>query len=77
MKAGDQVYIVLNNAKVVTVVITAVSGNMYTLRILDSNKAIRLPKHRLFKTEEEAWNTVPDYHKKVTQRRGFRPPDLH
>lgn len=77
MKAGDQVYIVLNNAKVVPVIITTISGNIYTIRFLDNDGAIRLPKHRLFKLEDEAWSTVPDYKKKVIDKRGYRPPDYH
>jgi predicted transcriptional regulator len=77
MKVGDQVYIVLNNSKVVPVIIVSVSDNIYTIKFLDNDGAIRLPKHRLFASEDEAWSSVPDYKKKVIEKRGYRPPDFH
>ena len=51
---GDRVYIVSNGINVQTFEITRIIDGFYTLRGIDNYSAIRLRKHRLFKTLEEA-----------------------
>lgn len=53
-KKGDICYILENNMNVRTAKISRVDGNFYTIQLVGSCGAIRLPKGRLFKTEEAA-----------------------
>jgi len=56
LKKGDTGYIVENNNKVTQVHILACSGNLYTIKL--NGGAIRLPKHRIFTSEEDANNSL-------------------
>ena len=77
MKVGDIGYILVNNRTVEEVVIKSISGNIHTVQFTNTNKAIRLPKHRLFSTVEEAMSNVPASDIKYSQERFNRPPELH
>lgn len=75
MKVNDIVFVVLNGSIITKAEILKKSGNLYNIKF--GGKVIRLPKHRLFKTEEDARNSISNYYNKVIEKRGFRPPDLH
>ena len=52
---GQHVFIVSNNAYVMEMVITRIDGDFYTLRSVSNyGSGMRLKKHRLFATQEEA-----------------------
>lgn len=53
MKAGDTCYFLESNRTIVQGTIKSFSGNLYTI-LLPSGGAIRLPKHRIYNTAEEA-----------------------
>lgn len=53
MKAGDSCYFLESNRTIIKGKIKSVSGNLYTI-LLPSGGAIRLPKHRIYKSIEEA-----------------------
>lgn len=58
MKAGDKAYIIENNSRIATVLITSIRGGMYTCK-LPTGGAIRLNKNRFFETEEAAMAQLP------------------
>ena len=52
---GQNVFIISNNSYVMEMKIIRVAGEFYTLRSVEnSGSGIRLKKHRLFPTKEEA-----------------------
>lgn len=53
MVKGDKCWIVENGFNVVLVDVLSISGNLVLIRT-DKGKTLRLPKHRLFKSEEDA-----------------------
>ena len=57
MVKGDKCWIIENGFKVTSAKIVSISGNLVLLRT-DNGKALRLPKHRLYDTEEEAERTL-------------------
>ena len=57
MKKGDTRWFIENNARIIQGTIKSVSGNLYTI-LLPSGGAIRLPKHRIYGTVEEAQKSV-------------------
>jgi len=58
MNVGDLCYILVNNRIVEEVIIKGVNGNLYTLKFVNEDKTIRLTKHRLFATKEEAMSII-------------------
>jgi len=78
MKVGDICYILINNRTVEEVIIKNVNGNLYTLKFVNEDKTIRLTKHRLFTTKEDALITIPKSKTNDSNEiRGNRPPMLH
>ena len=59
MVKGDKCWIVENGFNVVSVDVLSVSGNLVLIRT-DKGKTLRLPKHRLFDSEEKARETVKE-----------------
>ena len=59
MVKGDKCWIVENGFNVVSVDVLSVSGNLVLIRT-DKGKTLRLPKHRLFDSEEKAKETVKE-----------------
>lgn len=57
MKKGDTCWFIENNARIIQGTIKSVSGNLYTI-LLPSGGAIRLPKHRIYGTVEEAEKNI-------------------
>ena len=53
-KIGDRVYIVANGINVQSFEITRIIDGFYTLRGIDNYSFIRLRKHRLFRSFDEA-----------------------
>ena len=54
-KVGQHVFIISNNSFVMEMVIVRISGDFYTLRSVENyGSGMRLKKHRLFATKEEA-----------------------
>lgn len=53
MKIGDKVYIIENNSVVTAGIIHSISANLYLLK-LDTGKAVRLPRHRLYQIRSDA-----------------------
>lgn len=70
LKKGDAGYIVENNNKVTQVQILACSGNLYTIKL--NGGAIRLPRHRIFASEEDAKNSL--IKNKDVQVRRYKSP---
>lgn len=58
LKVGDTCYIVKNGRVVSPAAIVSISGGFYTLRLPDTNGMIRLKKHRIFSTQQEAEATI-------------------
>ena len=59
MVKGDKCWIVENGFNIVSVDVLSVSGNLVLIRT-DKGKTLRLPKHRLFDSEEKARETVKE-----------------
>ena len=59
MVKGNKCWIVENGFNVVSVDILSASGNLVLIRT-DKGKTLRLPKHRLFDSEEKAQETVKE-----------------
>ena len=57
MKPGDSCYFVESNRSIIQGTIKTISGNLYTI-LLPSGGAIRLPKHRIYESEEEAERSI-------------------
>lgn len=53
MVKGDQCWIIENGLKVTSAEILSFSGNLVLIKTQD-RKALRLPKHRLYDSEEKA-----------------------
>lgn len=58
MIKGDKCWIIENGLKVTSAEIISISGNLVLIKTED-RKTLRLPKHRIFKSEEEAKEKVP------------------
>lgn len=58
LKVGDTCFIVENGRIVSPATIVSISGGFYTLRFPDTNGMIRLKKHRIFSTQQEAETTI-------------------
>lgn len=75
-KKGDIVYIIENNVRITEVQILNISGNLYTVKLLDRPGGFRIPSHRLYKTMDEAAAQLP--HRDEPQpRHTYRPPSYH
>ena len=59
MVKGDKYWIIENGFNVVSVDVLSISGNLVLIRT-DKGKTLRLPKHRLFDSEEKARKTVKE-----------------
>ena len=57
MKAGDICYFIENGHRIKQAIITGIQGDLVTLRY-DCYKGIRLRQSRLYKTEQEALESV-------------------
>ena len=53
-KTGQRVFIVANGISIQQYLITRIEHDFYTLRGIDTMCSMRLRKHRLYKTKEEA-----------------------
>lgn len=54
LKAGDTAFIVESNRFIREVEIKSCAGGMYLIKFKDSGGGIKVKKHRLFSTKEEA-----------------------
>lgn len=63
MAKGDKCWIIENGIKVTAAEIMSISGNLILIKTEDG-KAIRLPKHRIFDSEEKAKEQVPKQEQK-------------
>lgn len=63
MVKGDKCWIIENGIKVTAAEIMSISGNLILIKTEDG-KAIRLPKHRIFDSEEKAKEKVSKQEKK-------------
>ena len=62
---GQHVFIISNNSYVMEMQIVRVSGDSYTLRSVDNyGSGMRLKKHRLYATKEEATAVMESERKK-------------
>lgn len=66
MNKEDKYWIVENGRKVTSVEILSVSGNLILIKT-ENDKVLRLPKHRLFDSEEKAIKSLPK--NKIAQKR--------
>lgn len=57
MVKGDQCWIIENGSHVLAAEILSFSGNLVLIKTQKGN-ILRLPKHRLFKTEESAMEVI-------------------
>ena len=75
-KIGDRVYIVANGIKVQSFEITRIIDGFYTLRGIDNYSAMRLRKHRLFRSFEDAMIALNNMRKKtcIECRDTYRSP---
>lgn len=75
-KIGDRVYIVANGINVQSFEITRIIDGFYTLRGIDNYSFIRLRKHRLFRSFEEAMIALNNMRKKnfIECRDTYRSP---
>ena len=64
---GDKCWIVENGYKVTVAEIVSISGNLVLIKT-QSGKALRLPKHRLYDSEEKAKKTLQE-HKPVQKKK--------
>ena len=53
MVKGDKCWIIENEIKVTSADIMSITGNLYLIKT-ENGKVIRLPKHRIFDSEEKA-----------------------
>ena len=58
MVKGDKCWIIENGFNVTLVEIISITGNLILLKT-EKGKTLRLPKHRLYKTKEDAEKTLP------------------
>lgn len=68
LKKNDTAWIVENNLSVREVTIINISGNLITVKF--NHTAIRLPKHRIYETYEEAVSSI----KNVVPRKKISNP---
>ena len=73
MKVGDIVYIVESNRYIRKVQIVRIIGDMYLIRFLDNGGGIQVRKNRLFKSEEEASESMKKT--ATTERKRSNPYD--
>ena len=66
MVKGDKCWIVENGCKVTAAEILSVSGNLVQIKT-ENGKALRLPKHRIYISEEKAEETLQGH--KPAQRK--------
>ena len=66
MVKGDKCWIVENGLNIVSAEVLSISGNLVLIKT-QNGKALRLPKHRLYDTEESALETLQK--RKVTQKK--------
>lgn len=59
MKKGDKFWIVENGRKISEVEVLSLTGNLVLLRT-QGGKALRLPKHRLYESQEKAAAAIPN-----------------
>ena len=53
MVKGDKCWIIENGSRITSAEIVSISGNLVLIKT-QQGKALRLPKHRLYDTEEKA-----------------------
>lgn len=57
MVKGDKCWIIENGSRITSAVIVSISGNLVLIKT-ENGTALRLPKHRLFDSEEKAEETL-------------------
>jgi len=57
MIKGDQYWVIENGSKVISADVLSVSGNLVLIKT-QHEKTLRLPKHRLYDTEESAMEVI-------------------
>ena len=65
---GQHVFIISNNSYVMEMVVLRVSGDFYTLRLVDQGGGTRLKGHRLYATKEDAQRVLDEEIKKRNQQ---------
>ena len=63
-KPGEIAYILESNRIIREVIIVRNTGGMYLIRFADGKGGIQVKEHRLFKSKEEAENSIPGFQKK-------------
>ena len=79
---GQRCWIVESNSWTCEVEILRISGNIYTIKLIQTGGAIAVPRHRLFLSEEEAKNLIvkPEKNNIVSSpitSTGYRKPYKH
>ncbi len=60
MVKGDQCWMIENGLKVISADVLSISGNLVLIKT-QNGKTLRLPKHRLYDSEESAMNVLHDH----------------
>lgn len=74
LQKGTTCFVIVNNRHVVPAEILNCSGGFYLVRLQGESGAIRLKKHRLFETEQEAQKALGIVPK---DSKGYQSPQLH
>lgn len=67
MNKGDKCWIIENGFKVTSADIVSISGNLVLIKT-ESGKTLRLPKHRLYDSEEKA-NSALQAHEPMQKKK--------
>lgn len=67
MVKGDKCWIIENRYKITPVEIVSVSGNLVLMKT-ENGSALRLPKHRLYESEDKAKEVLNQYNPEQKQR---------
>ena len=65
---GQHVFVISNNSYVMEMVILRISGDFFTLRSVNQGSGMRLKKHRIYATKEEAQKVLDEEIKKRNQQ---------
>ena len=65
---GQHVFVISNNSYVMEMVILRISGDFFTLRSVNQGSGMRLKKHSIYATKEEAQKVLDEEIKKRNQQ---------
>ena len=66
---GQHVFIISNNSYVMEMVILRISGDFFTLRSVNQGSGMRLKRHRIYATKEEAQKILEQFLADLTVQR--------